>query len=124
MCPCGKQVDLAKCCGRFLSGSAKARSAEQLMRSRFTAYTLGGYGEYLMNTWHPTMTAELNADLLSQKSHQWFKLKILDKFQKGDEATVEFEAFYHNHLDEECVHHEISSFVRVLGHWLYVGEEK
>ena len=124
MCPCGKQISLAKCCGKFLSGHARPRTPEQLMRSRYSAYALGGYGEYLMKSWHPTMTTDLNAELLSHKSHQWFKLNILNKFQKGDQGTVEFEAFYHDQDGEECSHHETSSFVRILGNWLYVGAVK
>jgi len=124
LCPCGKQTSFAKCCGKFLSGTVKPRTPEQLMRSRYSAFALGGYGEYLMASWHPTMTADLNAEVLSQKNQQWFKLTILGKCQKGDIGSVEFEAFYINLKGEECVHHEVSSFVRVSGDWLYVGAEK
>ncbi|HSG62441.1 MAG TPA: SEC-C metal-binding domain-containing protein, partial [Pseudomonadales bacterium] len=48
LCPCGSNKPFAKCCDRFLSGAQHAKTPEQLMRSRFSAFFLGGYGQYLL----------------------------------------------------------------------------
>jgi len=52
-CICGESKPFAKCCNRFLSGKQNAKTPEQLIRSRFSTYALGGYGEYLISTWLP-----------------------------------------------------------------------
>ncbi|MEB4613424.1 YchJ family metal-binding protein, partial [Leucobacter sp. M11] len=46
-CPCGSGSPFAGCCAPLLSGERQAQSAEQLMRSRFTAFAVGD-AEYLM----------------------------------------------------------------------------
>ena len=37
-CPCGSGKTFAECCGPILGGEAKAKTAERLMRARYTAY--------------------------------------------------------------------------------------
>jgi hypothetical protein len=51
-CPCGGSV-FATCCGPYLAGDAVAPTAETLMRSRYSAYTLRDEA-YLRATWHPS----------------------------------------------------------------------
>ena len=124
LCPCGKDKNFEHCCGRFLSGKAIAKTPEQLMRSRYSAYSLGHYGEYLLNTWQPAMVGNLTAESLSEKSCEWLKLEILDTSQKGDEGAVEFKAYYLGPDNIKEVMHEKSSFQRISGKWLYVGAIK
>ena len=69
-CICGKPQPFAKCCDRFLSYNQTARTPEQLMRSRFSAYALGGYGEYLISTWLPASAKGLSILDLSPQGHQ------------------------------------------------------
>ncbi len=123
MCLCGSGKGFDLCCGRFLKGGEKAKTPEQLMRSRYCAYALGGYGEYLLATWFPATARDLNAVDLSQKHLQWCRLEVLDKSQKGDEGMVEFKAFHLDADGKEQVMHEKSSFTRVAGRWFYVGGE-
>ena len=49
-CPCGGP-SLAACCGPYIAGAAIAPTAETLMRSRYSAYTLRDEA-YLRATWH------------------------------------------------------------------------
>lgn len=100
------------------------KTPEQLMRSRYSAYALGGYGEYLLATWLPVMAPKLTPIQLSQKEHDWVKLEIIVKGQKGDDAWVEFKAYHRLYDTEEmdCLH-ERSVFKRIQGKWLYVGGE-
>lgn len=103
------------------------------MRSRFTAYALGGYGDYLLNTWFPATAQGLTAEQLSHRELNWQKLEVLSKSQQGDEATVEFKAYYLPKAssspgdgspaigDQHGLMHEVSEFRRVSGRWYYIG---
>jgi len=52
----------ADCCGRYIDRGDSAPSALELMRSRYTAYTLNAF-DYLRATWDPaTCPADLGAD--------------------------------------------------------------
>jgi len=123
-CPCGKSKPYAECCHRFISGAKIPKTPEQLMRSRYTAYALGGLGDYLLRTWFPFTARGLTVDQLSERKHRWTRLHVLNKQQHGDEGTVEFKAFYTALTDvenNEAVLHEVAEFRRVSGVWLYVG---
>lgn len=102
------------------------------MRSRYSAYALGGYGKYLLATWLPAMAKNLSEQQLSHKESEWLGLEILSKSQKGDDGTVEFKACYREYSSNEKddndkkrvgILHEKSVFKRIQGKWLYVGGE-
>jgi SEC-C motif-containing protein len=122
-CICGSNKNFEKCCAPFLTGSRWAKTPEQLMRSRYSAYALGGYGDYLLQSWFPATAKGLTAESLSQRSCDWIELQILHKSQKGDQGTVEFNAWFHNDKGDKEVLHEKSVFQRIDGLWLYVGGE-
>lgn len=90
------------------------------MRSRYSAYAAGGYGDYLLATWHPDARVGLNTASLSAKSQDWQSLKIIHTRQEDNWAMVEFEATYVDTKGGELVHHELSRFVRVSGSWYYI----
>ncbi len=122
-CICGKPKPFARCCGQFLSGEKYAKTPEQLMRSRFSAYALGGYGEYLISTWFPDSAKGLTVSELSQKTVNWQRLEVILSSQQGDKGTVEFKAWFYKLSSSdnmECMH-EISDFVRIQSRWFYVG---
>lgn len=134
LCPCASGKDFKRCCGRFIYPSSDvkghavpAKTPEQLMRSRYTAYALGGYGEYLLETWWPESAGHLNAAELSLKSCEWLGLKVLAKEQKGNDGWVTFEATYTEPTSakEGAVHvlKEKSRFKRLDGRWFYVDGE-
>jgi SEC-C motif-containing protein len=120
-CPCGHKKTFKQCCGRFLSGDQHAKTPEQLMRSRYSAYALGGYGDYLIETWFPVTAASLDVADLSEQTHDWFRLEVLNKSQSGDNGEVEFKAYYRNKDGSSSYMHESSTFKRNRGHWYYVG---
>ena len=123
LCICGSEKMFEKCCGRFLTQGQFAKTPEQLMRSRYSAYALGGYGEYLLKTWLPSMARGLSVIDLSQKNNDWYRLEVLDKSQQGDNGMVEFKAYYRSADNAEAFMQEKSIFKRVKGRWLYVGAE-
>jgi SEC-C motif domain protein len=120
-CPCLSGSPFAECCDRFLSGDAAAPTAEQLMRSRYTAYALGARG-YLLDTWHPsTRPAHLDLD----PSVRWYRLDIERRERGGPldrDGVVEFRAYWRNDADraDRGEQHETSRFLREGGRWRYV----
>ncbi len=118
-CPCHSAKTYAKCCQAFHSGKAKARTVTQLMRSRYSAYALGGHGDYLYRTWHPDSRGMLQAQDLDLSTLRWIHLEVLRAQQSGEAGSVEFIARFVQEDGSEGVHHERSTFVREKGHWLY-----
>ncbi|HYH77143.1 MAG TPA: YchJ family protein [Arthrobacter sp.] len=108
----------AQCCGRFHSGQSEAATAEQLMRSRYSAFALLD-AVYLLRTWHPdTAPSELDLD----PAMEWRRLDIVSTSRGGPldtEGTVEFKAHF-RHNGERGVHVETSRFVRENRRWYYV----
>jgi SEC-C motif domain protein len=119
-CLCDSGKPFEKCCERFLNGSTNATTPKQLMRSRYTAYALGHYGDYLLATWLPETSTGLTAESLSEKSLEWVKLEILNSHQKDDEGRVEFKAYYKVENGELSILHEKSTFRRIDRRWYYV----
>ena len=117
-CTCLSGEPYAECCGRFLSGRASAATAEQLMRSRYSAFVRLDE-DYLLRTHHPS-TAPAALDL--DPAMEWRRLDIVSTSNGGpfdSEGTVEFKAYYRQGR-ERGVLHENSRFVREDGRWLYV----
>ena len=52
LCPCKSRLPYAGCCQPFHHGKAKPETAEQLMRSRYSAYFFR-LVDYLVETTHP-----------------------------------------------------------------------
>ena len=123
LCVCDSQKLFDDCCGRFLNGSQQAKTPEQLMRSRYSAYALGNFGEYLLRTWFPATARGLTAEKLSQRNCEWLGLEVIAKEQKGDQGQVEFRARFRDENGIDRVMHEKSVFQRIAGGWLYVGGE-
>jgi SEC-C motif-containing protein len=126
-CLCGSGKLWNKCCGRFLDQKKLPKTPEQLMRSRYSAYAVGGYGDYLYGSWFPATAEGVSPADLSIRENDWVGLEVIAKTQKGDEATVEFKAYYRNKGTDEseaikCMH-ERSAFKRIQGKWYYLGAE-
>jgi SEC-C motif-containing protein len=97
-----------------------AATAEQLMRSRYSAFAVGDAG-YLQETWHPA-TRPASVDL--ETAFQWRRLQIrsVTAGAEDDQAgTVAFIAHYWDSVNREYGRQtELSRFVREDGRWLYV----
>jgi SEC-C motif domain protein len=87
------------------------------MRSRYSAYALG-LEPYLLATWHPSTRP--TAGQLLHPTVGWLGLQV-KRFEQLDDthAVVEFVA-RHKAGGRATRLHEISRFVQVEGHWLYV----
>ncbi|MBI1174549.1 MAG: hypothetical protein GC139_04695 [Sideroxydans sp.] len=121
LCPCGSGQAFSSCCARYIDGDAAAQTAEALMRSRYTAYTLQRE-EYLLATWHPS-TRPVRLSLAEEVPTKWLGLAVKRHEQQDVEhAVVEFVARYKVHGRAHRLH-ETSRFVREAGHWFYLDGE-
>ena len=117
-CPCGTGLSYVECCGRLHGGTATAATAEQLMRSRYSAFAVGDPA-YLLATWH---TSTRPASLELDPTVRWTGLDVLATTDGGllaGEGTVEFSAWY-RHEGGTGSQHEVSRFVREDGRWTYL----
>ncbi len=120
LCVCQSNKAFNQCCQPLLEGEKHARTPVRLMRSRYSAFALGGFGDYLKKTWLPSLAHSLNAADLSQTNVDWQGLEIVSKSQKGDLGIVEFRAYFLGEDGHTQVHHEVSQFQRIDGKWFYV----
>lgn len=123
-CPCLSDKEFNECCEPVLKAIKKPDTAEILMRSRYTAFTLADIN-YLKNTLAPESRHDFDeaSTLKWAKSAKWLGLQIL-KTEKGQKeeskGTVEFIAKYE--VDgEKLDHHEVSQFRKSdTGQWYFI----
>jgi len=115
-CICGSKKSFDECCGAILNNLRQASSAEELMRSRYSAYVRGD-GRYLVLSTVKQNRYEDDAELIEEFSskNEWLKLDILDIAKN----IVEFKAYYKEN-NKIKVLHERSNFIKENGVWLYV----
>jgi SEC-C motif-containing protein len=122
LCPCGSGRDYAQCCEPFHQGKSVPLTAEQLMRSRYSAYKKK-LATYLLETWAETTRPgqiEFDADI------QWVKLNIMH-CRKGraqdSKGWVTFVAHYEQQ-GKRFEMQEKSEFIRnAQGRWVYLKGE-
>ncbi|NHC04401.1 YchJ family protein [Acinetobacter sp. 187] len=120
-CPCGLG-HYADCCQPLHLGHANAQSAQQLMRSRYSAFAKQQI-DYIVGTTALGQQAHLDVAAIADwaKSNQWLKLDIVQAQEKLDKhhAQVEFKAHYHDGKQAQ-VHHEVSHFVKFEDAWYFL----
>ncbi|NTV15128.1 MAG: hypothetical protein HGA96_14555 [Desulfobulbaceae bacterium] len=119
ICPCNPEKEFAHCCGPYLAGEKLPPTAEALMRSRYTAYTLDDYG-YVIRTSHPSNRPS-EKDFTDEVKIDWLGLDILDTAAGGEEdreGEVEFVARYQV-SGRKMQQHERSQFIKEEGQWFY-----
>jgi len=100
-----------------MAGNQTPTTAEQLMRSRYSAFCVHNE-PYLKRTWHPTTCPE-TIDFDDQQ--HWLGLKIISRHDGGvadSVGQVEFVARYKIHGRAYRLH-ENSDFVKQNGCWQY-----
>lgn len=120
-CPCGSLASYADCCQPCHQQTALPQTAEQLMRSRYSAYALLARQperlDYLIHTTVPAQRALLDQKAMKHwgTTTDWAKLDILNHWPKQGKhhAEVEFKAYFHRPEGLQY-HHERSAFVRIV----------
>lgn len=123
-CPCDSLNNYQDCCNKFHKEIAYPITAEELMRSRYSAFVLAD-GEYLLKTHSKQTKNQVNKSELVKwaKSVKWLGLRIINKEQgqKGDEiGFVEFEALFKEKIFKRSIH-EKSKFIKQDGKWVYLN---
>ncbi len=122
LCPCQSQLSYDTCCARWHRGDfyLQAPNAEQLMRSRYSAFVLDEL-DYLLATWHPsTRPTTLEPNTPQTK---WLGLSIRQhQVLSSTDQLVEFVARY-RHAGRATRLHELSRFVLENNQWFYVDGE-
>ena len=120
-CPCGG-AEYASCCQPLHLAQTVAESAEQLMRSRYSAFAKHEI-DYIVKTTALLQQQHLDVPAIADwsKANQWLKLEVVQAQEKLDKnhAQVEFKAHYHDGKQAH-VHHEVSHFVKQDGIWYFL----
>lgn len=120
-CPCG-HGPYAECCQPLHLKQQTAQSAEQLMRSRYSAFALQQI-DYILETTALGQQSALDRAAIADwsQSNQWLKLEVVQHQPKLNKthALVEFKAHYHDGKQAH-VHHEISHFVLHQQQWYFL----
>lgn len=121
-CPCGSNLTYAECCEPVITGTQPARTAQQLMRARYTAYTMADT-EFIFNTTHTDHRD--GYDHASTKAwaqdSEWLGLEIVATeagCSEDQEGTVEFIATFQTN-DVVQKHHELGRFSKQDDAWLF-----
>lgn len=117
-CPCHSGKEFERCCKPFIHCHALPEKAVQLMRARYSAYSLLN-GEYLKASWHASKRPpriELNDKI------QWIRLTI-ENVTAGtavdDKGEVEYIAVFKLNGKAHRLH-EHSRFVKDNRQWFYL----
>jgi len=116
-CPCGGGT-FGSCCAPFLRRESWPETAEQLMRSRYTAFALGD-SEHLLRTWHPRTRPET----LELDERQWLELVVTDVVDGSVDDQMGIVGFTARWTEggQRGSLTERSAFVRRGAKWVYLA---
>ncbi|NDD58697.1 MAG: hypothetical protein EBZ47_05515 [Chlamydiae bacterium] len=122
LCPCGSLILFTECCKPLLDRTSLAQSAKQLMRSRYTAFTLADVN-YLKATMKKKALSGFHKEKVKNfaLSVHWEGLEVISSHEdeSGEVGEVEFVArFSHKKMQHRI--HELSKFEKIDGKWYYV----
>ena len=120
-CPCCSEKTYFNCCLPFLSGQSNPETPEQLMRSRYTAYSQANI-QYIKKTMRGKPLAGFNELEAKQWAEQvqWLGLEVLrSPAPQTGQGFVEFIAHFAENNQPKMLH-ELSEFQQIDGQWFYV----
>lgn len=119
-CPCQSNLEFKDCCEPLLSGDRDAQTPEELMRSRYSAFSTKNI-EYIAETTDPQ--TRTNFDMKANEdwanAARFMSLEILKSSAEGNKGLVEFKATFQVGDEAPQVHHEISKFRKQGGVWYF-----
>ena len=119
-CPCGDGKTYAECCQPLHLGEPAA-TAGRLMRSRYSAYTLGLI-DYLVATTLPAQQAQLDRQAIAEWSHnsRWLGLTVEQEDATATRAQVIFTARWADPDGSQHSHRECSDFCKLGERWYFI----
>lgn len=124
LCPCCSGQAYKDCC-EIIIRHQSATTAEQLMRSRYSAFATAD-ALYLYTTTHILQRQqfedfkEITTFCQSQTWHKLVIRKTIGGHPTDVEGIVEFEAYHKDVNGKEQIIHERSNFVKENNQWFYV----
>jgi SEC-C motif-containing protein len=122
-CPCGSGASYAECCEPFITGKATPETAEQLMRSRYSAF-VNAKTDYIFETTHPEHRADYDHKTTQEWAEHavWEGLKVVGAKAGGPKDEAGEVEFIVNYVEGGLrhFHHELGAFKRFEGKWYFV----
>ncbi len=122
-CPCCSGQEYANCCEPFITGTSAATTAEQLLRSRYSAHAKGAV-DYIIATNHEATrdTIDRAATQKWAEQSEWLDLEV--RRVEGGAATdsnaqIEFIATYRDARGRTQKHHELALFEKAGEAWFF-----
>ena len=112
------------CCGPLIRSVGVADTAEDLMRSRYTAYTKKNW-DYLIQTTRSEERPDKEGFSRWENDVRWRRLEIVGCRKGGredSEGEVSFIAYYSEGGEEKTLQ-ESSKFTKENGRWYYCPQE-
>ena len=116
-CPCNPNKLYSNCCEKAHNNIHSVKTAEALMRSRYSAFVLANI-DYLQKSHHSSTrpsNKEKKEILNWTNSVDWIKLEIIN----STETIVEFKAYFIENGQMDVIH-EKSSFIKENDYWTYL----
>lgn len=121
-CYCGNNVSKQNCCQPLLDGKDFAKTAEQLMRSRYSAYATGNIDYILSTHHHSTRPTKERRDILNWTlSVNWLGLTVHSTKNGTSNDTFGFVKFTALFLEQGKMStiEENSHFLKENNRWYY-----
>lgn len=117
LCYCGSQKPFEECCESFLSGNRFPATAEELMRSRYSAYVTKNVS-YIIETTSPKFRKYYSPKSILEwaANSTWISLEILSSSEK----RVKFVATYLDETGQLTRHIEDSRFEKIGERWYFM----
>lgn len=121
-CFCGSGKSFDSCCEPIILNKLQAQTAEELMRSRYSAYCMHN-SSYLMQSAAASQRANYSEKEILEwaVANKWQKLEVLASKSEENRGEVEFKAYYIDADGTTQIHHEKSQFIKELGKWYYLS---
>jgi SEC-C motif domain protein len=120
-CPCGSNKKYNTCCEPYIIGKKIPSSPEQLMRSRYSAYTLANVN-YIKKTMSGKAAIGFNESNAKEWASRvsWIGLSVNNTY--NDTSTKGFVDFSAKFIDDGKLQaiEELSEFILENGKWFYV----
>jgi SEC-C motif-containing protein len=126
-CPCNPFSLYENCCAKAHHDILQVTTAEQLMRSRYSAFVLGNIA-YLQYSHHSSKRPDKKEAQQIESwtnSVNWIKLVVLqtaEGLENESMGIVAFKAFYRENNKVQVIH-ENSRFCKENGHWVYLDAQ-
>jgi SEC-C motif-containing protein len=121
LCPCQSEQNFDQCCGPFLEQREVPQTPEQLMRSRYTAYSLAKV-DYIKQTMKGSPLMSFNSLEAKEWAQRvtWVGLKVIQSYMESSVVGfVEFSARLIERKQLKIIH-ELSEFHKDGSCWFYV----